>query len=106
VAKGEVDYNAEQASNAAANLQSLVNQSNGAMWPQGSDAGANPGKTRAKVENWTSYQKAAKFGMALKDSVAKMSTEAGNGLGALQAAIGPVGKSCGDCHEGFRVPKN
>lgn len=106
MAKGEADYNAEQASAAAANLESLVNQNNGAMWPQGSDAEANPGKTRAKIENWTSYPKAAEFGMALKEAAAKMSAEAGNGLGALRASIGPVGKSCGGCHEGFRVPKN
>ena len=106
MAKGEAEYNAEQASTAAANLETLVNMNNGAMWPQGSDATANPGKTRAKLENWTSYPKAAEFGMALKEAAAKMSGEAGNGLEALQAAIGPVGKSCGGCHESFRVPKS
>ena len=106
MAKGEVEYNAEQASTAAVNLDTLVNMKNGSMWPQGSDATANPGKTRAKLENWTSYPKAAEKGMAMKEAVAIISAEAGNGLEALQAAIGPVGKSCGGCHEGFRVPKS
>ena len=106
MAKGEAEYNAEQASAAAANLDALVNMKNGAMWPQGSDATANPGKTRAKLENWTEYPKAAEKGMALKEAAAKMAGEAGNGLEALQAAIGPVGKSCGGCHDTFRVPKS
>ena len=106
MAKGEVEYNADQASTAAANLAALVSMNNGAMWPQGSDATANPGKTRAKLENWTNYPQAAEYGKALREAAANMSGEAGKGLDALRAAIGPVGKSCGGCHENFRTPKS
>lgn len=106
MAKGDVDYNAEQASIAAANLDALVNMNLGAMWPQGSHAKANPGLTWAKEENWTQYPKAAEKAQALKTAAAKMATDAGNGLDAMRGALGAVGGTCKGCHEGFRAPKN
>ena len=72
MAKGDVAYDAEKASAAAANLDALVNMKNGAMWPQGSHMKANPGVTWAKEENWTMYPKAAEKGMALKAAAATM----------------------------------
>lgn len=106
MAKGDVAYDADKAGVAAANLNALVNMNNGAMWPQGSHMKANPGVTWAKEENWTMYPKAAEKGMALKAAAATMASEAGKGLDALRAAIGPVGGSCQGCHETFRAPKN
>lgn len=106
MAKGEVEYDAEQASTAAANLNTLANMNNGAMWPQGSHMAANPGETWAKEESWTTYPKVAEKGEALKTAAAKMAAEAGNGLEAVRGAIGGVGGSCKGCHESFRAPKN
>lgn len=106
MAKGDVDYNSEQASIAAANLDALVNMNIGAMWPQGSDMKANEGLTWAKEENWTMYPKAAEKAQALKTASATMVAEAGSGLDAMRGAIGAVGGSCKGCHETFRAPKN
>lgn len=106
MAKGDVEYNADQASAAAGNLNALVSMNNGAMWPQGSHMKANPGKTWAKEENWTMYPKAAEKAQELKTAAANMAANAGNGLDAVRAAIGPVGGSCKGCHDTFRAPKN
>ena len=105
MAKGEMEYNAEQASAAAGNLAALVNTRNGAMWPQGSHAKANPGVSWAKEENWAMYPKASEKAQALKDAAAKMAADAGNGLDAVRGAIGAVGGACKGCHETFRAPK-
>ncbi len=106
MAKGDTEYNAEQAGIAAASLNALANMNIGAMWPQGSHMKANPGITWAKEENWTDYPKASEKAKAMKDAVAKMATDAGNGIDALRAAMGPVGGSCKGCHDDFRAPKN
>jgi len=63
-----------------------------------------PGKTRAKVEAWTTYPEVANKHKALVDAATKLSAVAGDGLDALKGAIGPVGKSCGGCHKPFREP--
>ena len=41
--------------------------------------------------------------MALISAADDMQAAAGDGLDALRGAIGPVGKSCGGCHEDFRL---
>ena len=50
MAKGDIEYNAEAASAAAANLKMVANADEGAMWPEGSDNTAYKGKTRAMPE--------------------------------------------------------
>ncbi len=105
MAKGEMDYNADVASAAAANLDALANMNGGAMWPQGSDMDANKEMTWAKAEIWTTYPKIAEKGAALKEATAKMAAAAGNGLDAVRANIGAVGGGCKGCHDDFRAPK-
>lgn len=102
MAKGKVEYNAEAASKAAANLLALANLDSGSKWPQGSDSTAMPGKTRAKAEAWTTYPKVAEKGKAFNEAAAALAKVAGNGLEALQGGVGAVGKTCGGCHKPFR----
>ncbi len=108
MAKGEADYDAELASAAANNLLAASKMKNGAMWPKGSDASA-PGladKTRAKPDVWTQYPKVTEKIEALTVALTKMAAEAGNGLDAVKANMGPVGQGCKGCHELARVPKD
>ena len=108
MAKGEAEYNAEVASGAAGNLLSLVQMDNGTMWPQGSGADGDglTGKTRAKGEIWANFPEVGEKHKALAEAVSKMAGEAGNGLDAVRANMGAVGKGCKGCHESFRAPKN
>lgn len=105
MAKGAVEYNAEAAKAAAENLAALAALNGGPMWMQGTDSTAMPGVSRAKLETWTTYPKASNIGKALAEDSAKLAAVAGNGLDALRGGIGPVGKSCKACHEGYREEK-
>ena len=105
MAKGEVDYDAGVAKAAAENLAALTALNGGAMWMQGTDSTAMPGVSYAKVEAWTTYPEASNIGKKLAEDAAKLAAVAGDGLDALRGGIGAVGKSCGACHEGFRIKK-
>ena len=106
MAKGQAPYDAKVAQGAADNLVALVNMDSAGLWTKGSDATAMPGKTRAKAEIWSTYPDVVEKSKAMKDAAAGLAAAAGNGLDALKAAVGPVGKSCGGCHKPFRAPKS
>lgn len=108
MAKGEADYDAKLAGAAANNLLAAAKMDNSAMWPAGSDAGADglKDKTRAKTKIWSSFPEVGEKHQALTDALTTMAAEAGNGLDAVRANIGAVGDGCKGCHEPFRAPKN
>jgi cytochrome c556 len=108
MAKGEMPYDAAQASAAASNLLAASKMSNGAMWPAGSDMGAEglEGVTWAKPDIWTSMPKVGEKGLALTEALETMATSAGDGLDALRSNMGDVGDGCKGCHEPFREPKD
>ncbi len=108
MAKGEAEYDAKLAAAAANNLLAAAKMDNSAMWPAGSDVDAEglKGKTRAKPENWTTWPEASEKHQALTEALTAMAAEAGNGLEAVQANMGAVGKGCKGCHESFRAPKD
>lgn len=105
MAKGEAEYNADMAKDAAGNLLAAATMKNGPMWPEGSDSGALGDMTRAKPEIWSTYPKVSEKSKALVDAATNLASAAGNGLDALKASMGPVGNACKGCHEDFRVPK-
>lgn len=102
MAKGEKEYDAKLAAELAGALQTAGKTSIGAMWPQGSDSTAMPGKTRAKKEAWTTYPKVAEAQKAFLAAADALAAGAGNGKDGLGALVGAVGKSCGGCHKPFR----
>ena len=105
MAKGKMDYDAEQAKVWAGNLDLLARVNQGSMWPQGSGNDAYPGKTRALPDIWSTYPKVAEKNAAFAKAAANLAQTAGNGLEALQMGMGAVGKSCGGCHKPFRAAK-
>lgn len=104
MAKGAVDYDSAAASAAAANLVSLAMTDQSAMWPQGTDSDSDA-TSRALPIGWTQFEDAAAKGMAMGEAATAMKEAAGKDLESLQAAMGPLGKSCGDCHKVYRKPK-
>jgi cytochrome c556 len=73
-----------------------------ALFPDNSKTG---GDTRATPKIWQNKkdfdEKAAAFGMAVAENRAK----AKESLDGLKAAIPVVGKTCDNCHEDYRAPK-
>ena len=103
MAKGNIEYDAESASNAAASLAALASLDQSAMWPQGSDMETLGLDTTAALASiWTTYPAVAEKGEALSTAAAAMVDAAGTDLASLQAAMGAVGQSCSGCHKEFR----
>eukprot|EP00903_Cladosiphon_okamuranus_P001884 g1882.t1 len=102
MAKGETDYDPDTAVTAAENIRILASMNNGSAWPQGSDNAALPGKTRAKVEAWTTYPESAEINKSLVEAATAMAAAAGGGLDGVKANIGAIGGACSTCHKKFR----
>ena len=101
-----MDYDAGKASAAAASLAALSGVDQSAMWPQGSDTDALGEDTAALPAIWATYPAITEKGKAFADAAAAMNDAAGTDLASLQAAMGALGKSCGDCHKDFRLKRD
>lgn len=105
MAKGDIDYDADAAKAAAANLAALAALDQSRFWPPGSDTESFGEGTRALAKIWTAESKAGEIGGNFAAAAAELSNVAGDGLDALRGGLGAVGKGCGDCHDGYRQPK-
>jgi len=105
MAKGTIEYNADQAKGAAGNLASLTSMNQAAYWIPGSDNGSIGDATKALPAIWTADSKARDISIELAKASAAMDAVAGDGLDAVRGAIGGIGKTCGACHDGYRQPK-
>ncbi len=100
VLKGEVSYAGHIVGHARAM------QAASTMLPDIFPPGSGVGETRAKPEiwqNWTKFESGIK---AFQTASARLVEAAESGdMGAIGAALGGVGDSCGGCHKPFRKPK-
>lgn len=103
MAKGEVEYNAEAASAAAGNLSALASLSQASYWAADTDSETVDG-SRSLPALWANIPDAIAKSEAFSAAAASLAGTAGDGLEALQAGLGPVGKACGDCHKAYRKP--
>jgi cytochrome c556 len=102
MAQGRLDYDAATAQAAADNLYSVSRHSQERFWPEGTAHGEFP-DSAARPEIWQNLEEfSTRFGN-LQDAAAAMQGAAGDGLPALQAAVGDLGGACRACHDDFRV---
>jgi len=106
MARGNIDYDAEAAQTAADNLAAMAGVDGRATWPAGSDNFDLGDATRALPAIWDDMSGFGEAWMAYGAAANGMAEVAGNGLEALQGAIGPLGASCGSCHRNFRQSDN
>ena len=104
MAQERIPYDADVAAAAAANLAALSTMSQNGYWLEGTDSSL--GNNRAKAEIWTDFEGVSAEAAKLVESSAALAAVAGDGLDAMRAALGPVGASCGSCHEAYRAPRN
>ena len=100
----KIPYDAEAAARAATNLAALASVDQSSYWLEGSDIAAAGG--RAKADIWSDPDGFAAENEKLATTTTALAAVAGDGLDALKAAFGPVGGSCGSCHETYRGPRN
>jgi cytochrome c556 len=105
MAKGEVDYDAEAASAAAANLAAVSKLNQMAYWPPGTDSESVDG-SRTLAKAWDNVPDLIEKGTALATAASAMEAAAGTDLASLQSAMGPLGGTCSACHKAYRVPRN
>ena len=101
-AKGKMPYDAKQAQALANNLKTLMALDMGSAWPAGTSKAEYGNKTHALPEVWSTWPKIAEAGKEYGAAVEALSKVAGNGLEALQGAIGDVGQGCKGCHDDFK----
>lgn len=104
MAKGELAYDADLATGAAANLAAAASMSSAAMWPEGSDNGANA-VTRAQPAIWSDWAGFEKQFDAMLTAASAAAESVGSGAEALGPALGAIGASCKGCHQDYRGPR-
>ncbi|MDW4497779.1 cytochrome c [Sulfitobacter sp. D35] len=105
MAKGEVEYDAALAASAAQNMHAMAMLDVVALWPEGTEQGAAK-TSRSKAEIWSDMDGFKAGFDSMREATATLVEAAGTDLETLRGAMGPVGKSCGDCHETYRGPKD
>lgn len=103
MARGNMDYDADTAQAAADNMLALASMAQGSYWPQGSDSDSVEG-SRALPALWADFPGVMQKGGEAKAAIEALAMVAGDGLEAVQGALGPVGAACGACHQAYRVP--
>lgn len=104
MAQDKMPYDAAVAASAAANLAALAAMDQSNYWAEGTDSSIEG--SRAKAEIWTDAAGFEAEVVKMSESAAALAAVAGDGLDAMKAAFGPVGQSCGSCHESYRAPRN
>ena len=104
MARGNADYDAETAQAAADNIAAVSMLDQRFYWPEGSDSDSFEG-SRALPAIWEDFAGVSEKGQAFGAAAAGIQAAAGNGLEAMQAALGPLGASCGACHDDYRQPR-
>ncbi len=104
MAKGEQEYDAGTAGAAADNIAALASIDQRFYWVEGSSSD-DLEDSRALPALWENMEDAQSKNTALQEAALAMQGAAGTDLASLQAAMGPLGKACGSCHEDYRKPE-
>lgn len=104
MARGNAPYDAAQAQAAANNLVAISSIDQSFHWPAGTDNEVLEG-TRALPVIWENLGDVVSLWGDFGTASVQLAAVAGDGLEAVQGAIGPVGESCGACHDTYRAPR-
>jgi cytochrome c556 len=102
MARGNTPYDAGAAQIAANNLVAMSTIDQSFHWPEGTDNVSLVG-TRALPEIWDNLPDVIAKWQAFGAAAEGLAAVADDGLEPMQAALGPVGASCGACHDAYRV---
>ncbi len=105
MARGNVEYNAEDAMAAANNLAALSSLDQRTYWVPGTSNAELGDETRLLPAAFEAGSKAGEIGGQLAAAAAALAAVAGDGQAALGPALGPVGAACGACHEAYQQPQ-
>ena len=104
MARGNTAYDADAAQTAAENLVTMSQMNQAFHWPEGTDNMALDG-TRALPAIWENLPDVISKWEAFGAAAQGLAAVAGTGLEPMQAALGPLGATCGACHDAYRAPQ-
>jgi len=102
MARGNTEYDATAASAAAGNLVAISQIDQSFHWPEGTDNFALDG-TRALPAIWENLPDVIEKWQAFGAAAEGLAEVAGDGLDPMRAELGPVGGTCGACHDDYRA---
>jgi len=105
MARGSVEYNAENAMAAANNLAALTSLDQRSYWVPGTSNAELGDETRLLPAAFEADSKAIEISGQLAAAAEALAAVAGDGQAALGPALGPVGAACGACHEAYQQPR-
>lgn len=100
--RGEREYDAAVAQAAADNLVALSSIDQSFHWPEGTDNMSLVG-TRALPEIWENLPDVLAKWEAFGAAAQGLADVASDGLEPMQAALGPLGASCNECHDSYQA---
>nr|WP_319250353.1 cytochrome c [uncultured Celeribacter sp.] len=103
MARGNIDYDADAASQSASDLMSIASLHRADYFAAGTSNEDLAGETRALPAIWDDMDGFQEKGMAFYEAVVNLNEVAGNGLDALRPAVGQLGGTCKACHDDFRA---
>ncbi|WP_375258118.1 c-type cytochrome [Citreimonas sp.] len=104
MARGNTEYDAEAAQNAADTLVAISGVHQPPLWPEGTDTMSIDG-TRAEPGIWENLDDVLSKWSDFGDAAAQLQTVAADGQQALGPALGQVGNACKACHDTYRAPE-
>jgi len=103
MAKGEIEYDAENAKGHAADMLTLTQYSMADLYAPGTSKADMPGKTRALPAMWEDMAGVQEKGKAFVTAVKDLNRVAGEGRGQLAKAVQDLGGTCKGCHDEYRA---
>ncbi|SDR47652.1 cytochrome c [Pseudovibrio sp. Tun.PSC04-5.I4] len=103
MAKGNVDYNADTAKAAAANMMTVANYNAAGLYVPGTSNADLPGKTRALPVIWEDMPGMQAKGKDFYQALVALNEAAGGGRPALGKAVMKLGGTCKACHSHYRA---
>lgn len=100
IAQGNADFDAAVVADALARLEANAAAAADveALWPEGSGSG----DTKAAAAIWADFDGYKAENEKYQQTVAAAVVAAPQDLASFRAVFGPVGASCGSCHENYR----
>ncbi|MEY8880882.1 cytochrome c [Donghicola sp. XS_ASV15] len=103
MAQGKMDYDAEAASAAAADMVALTKYTMSDLFAPGTSSDDVPGETRALPAIWEDMSGFQAAGEDFTAALMELNAVAGDGLDALRPAVGKLGGTCKACHDEYRA---
>ncbi|UWQ20307.1 cytochrome c [Jannaschia sp. W003] len=104
MARGNAPYDAAAAQAAADDLLAVSNLTIQSLWPEGTSNEEVP-SSDALPAIWTDWEGFETAYGQLQQAAANLAEVAGDGPEALGEAVGMLGRTCGGCHDDYRLKR-